>query len=247
MPVSTPPNMPQTGAAPPVPPTVLACWHTATTDASATTVLPDGCSDLILHLDAQGQAGWHISPLADAAIWVPGHAGELWRGYRLQPGTTIDASALLRSVQAIWKPARHGDRPHGGWHGLEAATETLVLEAIDLHTRLDPRAREALHALAHALTVGGAARALGVSERSLERLARRATGQPPRFWRGLARVRNAARQLGSAQPLAEIAADHGYADQAHFSRECLRWLGAPPSRLRQSPALLATVAQAGYG
>ena len=30
-------------------------------------------------------------------------------------------------------------------------------------------------------------------------------------------------------------------------RDCLRWLGATPSRLRQSPALLATLAQLGYG
>ena len=106
--------------------------------------------------------------------------------------------------------------------------------------------QEALHALAHIRTVGAAAQSLGVSERSLERLTQRATGQPPRFWRALARVRRAARDLATPQPLAEIAADHGYADQAHLSRDCLRWLGQTPAALRRSPEQLATVAQAGY-
>ncbi|AEG93229.1 helix-turn-helix domain-containing protein [Ramlibacter tataouinensis] len=88
---------------------------------------------------------------------------------------------------------------------------------------------------------------VGVSERSLERTTARATGQPPRYWRSLSRVRRAAMALRSPASLAEIAADHGYADQAHFSRECLRWLGQSPARLRASPRLLAVVAQSGYG
>ncbi|MNT43045.1 DNA-binding transcriptional regulator AraC [compost metagenome] len=126
------------------------------------------------------------------------------------------------------------------------APEALLLEAIDQHTRIDPRAQEALRSLAHCRTVGAAAHSLGVSERTLERLTQRATGQVPRFWRALARVRRAALALGTSQPLAEIAADHGYADQAHFSRDCLRWLGHTPASLRGTPQLLATVAQAGY-
>ncbi len=125
--------------------------------------------------------------------------------------------------------------------------EHQLLDAIDAHTQLAPRVQEALHTLAHAATVAAAARSLGVSERSLERLTRAATQQPPSYWRALARVRRAAQALGSGEALVGIAADHGYADQAHFSRDCLRWLGQSPSALRRSPGLLATVAQAGYG
>ncbi|MDP3227452.1 MAG: helix-turn-helix domain-containing protein [Acidovorax sp.] len=231
-----------------LPPTVLARWQFDTTDSSATTVLPDGCSDLILHIDACGQSSWHISALADAAMEVPGHAGEHWLGYRLLPGTSINTAALLQSVQTIWQQSqRRAALPSSRLTHDTAALEALVLETIDHHTRMDPRAQEALHALTHIRTVGAAARSLGVSERTLERLTQRATGQPPRFWRALARVRRAAQGLGTAQPLAEIAADHGYADQAHFSRDCLRWLGHTPAALRRSPPLLATVAQAGYG
>ena len=236
-------------ALPALPPTVLARWQFNTTDANPTTVLPDGCSDLILHIDARGQSDWHISPLADAAMVVPGRAGEQWLGFRLLPGTSIDAPALLRSAQAIWQQSlRRAGRPSPSLPGRDtAAPQALVLEAIERHTRMDPPAQEALSSLAHSRTVGAAAHSLGVSERTLERLTQRATGQAPRFWRALARVRQAALALGTAQPLAEIAADHGYADQAHFSRDCLRWLGYTPASLRGTPQLLATVAQAGYG
>ena len=236
--------------APPVlPPTVLARWQFDTTNARSTTVLPDGCSDLILHIDARGHSDWHISPLADAAMVVPGRAGEQWLGFRLVPGTRIDAPALLRSAQATWHQGQHrAGRPSSSLAGGgTTAQEALLLEAIDQHTRMDPRVQEALRSLAHCRTVVAAAHSLGVSERSLERLTQRATGQTPRFWRALARVRRAALALGTAQPLADIAADHGYADQAHFSRDCLRWLGQTPASLRGTPQLLATVAQAGYG
>lgn len=235
-------------ATPALPPTVLARWQFDTTDASPTTVLPDGCSDLILHVDACGLSSWHISPLADAAMQVPGCAGEQWLGYRLRPGTRVDTAVLLQSVQSIWQQGqRRAELPSSRLTHDTAALEALFLEAIDRNTHLDPRAQEALHALAYVRTVGAAAQSLGVSERSLERLTQRATGRPPRFWRALARVRRAAQNLGTAQPLAEIAADHGYADQAHFSRDCLRWLGQTPAALRRTPQGLATVAQAGYG
>ena len=236
--------------APPVlPATVLARWQFDTTDANPTTVLPDGCRDLIVHIDARGQFDWHISPLADAAMVVPGRAGEQWLGFRLVPGTRIDAPALLRSAQAIWQQRQHRAGLPSFSLSLRdnPALEAFLLEAIDQHPRMDPRAQEALCSLAHSCTVGAAAHSLGVSERSLERLTQRATGQAPRFWRALARVRRAALALGTTQPLAEIAADHGYADQAHFSRDCLRWLGQTPASLRGTPQLLATAAQAGYG
>lgn len=176
------------------PATVLARWQFTTADASATTVLPDGCSDLILHVSASGQPGCHVSALADAAMHVPGRTGEWWLGFRMQPGTTIDTGALLKSVHAIWT------RPCvvNGQGGLDAEQEVALLKAIDTHTRLDQCVQEALNTLAHARSVGNAAKSLGVSERSLERLTRRATAQPPRFWRGLARVRRAAQQLGTA-------------------------------------------------
>ncbi|MDO8903581.1 AraC family transcriptional regulator [Hydrogenophaga sp.] len=229
------------------PPAVLARWKFTGFDASVTTVLPDGCSDLILHVDARGRQGWHVSPLTDVVMEVAGGAGEWWLGYRMQPGTTIDAASLLNSAQAVWRQSGGLILACTDPFDEHADLEAALLAVIDAHARLDPRSQEALHALAHAPTVGKAAQSLGVSERSLERLTSRATGKPPRFWRALARVRRAARMLGAEQPLADIAAEHGYADQAHFSRDCLRWLGQSPASLRRSPHRLASLAEVGYG
>lgn len=218
-----------------LPGAVLERWRHHSAQAGQTTVLPDGCRDLILHVDACGAGRWMVSPLAQQAYGVEGLAAEDWLGYRLHPGTVLDEPALLHAVQRL---PLHGD---------PQSLEQRVLAALGDCARRDARLEEALAALAQAASVHAAARSLGVSERSLERFLSTGTGQPPRYWRALARVRCAARSLASSEPLAAIAADAGYADQAHFSRECHRWLGLTPARLRASPGLLATVHASGYG
>ncbi|MFO6419324.1 helix-turn-helix domain-containing protein [Hylemonella sp. W303a] len=245
-----------------LPTTVLARWQFTAVDDRSTTVLPDGCRDLILNVDALGRPQWHVSALTDATVDVPGHAGEHWLGYRLQPGALLNEDGLLRAMRSMRASghdglAQRGQRklssePWSGtsWHPpdwMNAELERRVLAALEEHTRLDPCVQEALHTLAHAHSVRHAVKALGVSQRGLERLTQQATARPPRFWLALARVRRAVRDLGTARPLAEIAADHGYADQAHFSRECRRWLGQSPSMLRRHPLGLMTATEAGYG
>lgn len=85
-------------------------------------------------------------------------------------------------------------------------------------------------------------RSVGLSERQLRRRFERAVGYGPAT---LARVLRFQKFLhranapgADAVPLARLAADAGYADQAHLARECRRLSGLPPS------ALLATGATA---
>ncbi|MCZ4495406.1 MAG: AraC family transcriptional regulator, partial [Conexibacter sp.] len=78
-----------------------------------------------------------------------------------------------------------------------------------------------------------ARRAAHLCVRQLRRRFVRAVGYWPAT---LARVQRFQRFLGHAQrtpgaSLARLAADAGYADQAHLARECRRLAGVPPSAL----------------
>ncbi|SFD63629.1 AraC family transcriptional regulator [Paracidovorax konjaci] len=230
---------------PALPACVLERWaHTEAPapGAAPTLVLPDGCRDLIVHLDERGRTRWMVSPLALQAYAVPASPGGSWLGFRLHPGAQMDDAALLQAARGLW----HAAARTGGHPGDRLAAEQAVLAALDDRVRRHAAVDEALAALRGAGSVAQAARALGTTPRTLERTVRAATGQPPRYWRELARVRRAARALAGGDALVAIAADHGYADQSHFGRACLHWLGATPARLREAPDLLATVQASGY-
>ncbi|THF63036.1 AraC family transcriptional regulator [Pseudothauera nasutitermitis] len=209
---------------------LLRAWGMEVRAACVEPVLPDGCRDLILRVDADGRPHWFVSPLADGVMRVSCVRGERYAGFRLHPATRIDERALLDA-------ARRADDD-------DPAT---ALRLLGEHARIDTRVAEALAALAEARGVAAACARLGVSERTLERLLRgRADARTPRFWHALARARRAARALDTTVPLAALAADHGYADQAHLSRELRRWFGRPPGRLRADPAFAAQIAEPGY-
>lgn len=213
----------------PLPPPVVAAWNFAPAEDGRSPVLPDGCRDLIVRLAPDGRPHWFVSELADTVAEVPCQAGEIFVGYRLHPAAALREAALLEAVR------KRAD--------LDPAT---VLALIDDHVRLDRRLAEALAGLAAADGVAAAGRLLGVSERSLERLAKENTGRSPAYWKNLARARRAAAALAGLESLAEIAAGEGYADQAHLCREFKKWFGISPSRFRDRPALLAQAAAAGY-
>ncbi len=75
------------------------------------------------------------------------------------------------------------------------------------------------------------ARLAGISERQLRRRLVAAIGYGPKMFERVTRFQHF-RRLASLTPgrgLASLAADAGYADQAHLSRECMKLSGNPPS------------------
>jgi len=212
-----------------LPSVVLDVWSHVAKSASRVVVLPDGCRDLILRIPPGSPPQWFVSSLDDTAYSVERRAGEFFAGYRLRPGAVIDETVLLALV---------GDR--------NDPDVTRTLSLLDDCVSLDARIVEALDSLSNASSVADATRQLGVSERSLERLVMMNTERTPSYWKNLARVRRAARALPGLEPLAAIAADHGYTDQAHLSRDFQRWFGTSPSLFRRSPDLHATVADSGF-
>lgn len=205
-------------------------WEARPETAGEASVLPDGCCDLIV-VTAPGQRPhWFVSELMTTAETVAYDAGIHMKGFRLRAGTRLDQARLLAAVADV------SPDDDAAVHAWLAAFGRLSMDVTDT-----------LAALAQTSSVAAGARQLGVTPRTLQRLIRRETGASPLFWQRLARVRQAARALGGVDPLADIAGDHGFADQAHFSRECRAWFGATPAALRRRPDLIAGLHAPAYG
>jgi len=87
--------------------------------------------------------------------------------------------------------------------------------------------------------VGAVARALGMSERHLHRLFLEQVGLSPsqfRRIRRLERVIDAMRRLPPDPPMAPLALDHGFFDQAHMNHELKDLTGMTPVALHRSVA-----------
>ncbi len=212
-----------------LPELALDLWRFTARERTTVRVAPDGCRDVIIVVPRAGAPVSFVSALADATETPGFAAGDRAVGVRLRPGAQVDERALA-------------DLLRGG----ERSDDEDLSSAIGAVVTLDGRVREALGCLREAPALATAHRLLGVSERSLERLLSQRTQRGPLFWRNLARARRCARALAGAAPLAHLAAEHGYADQAHMTRDLRRWFGAAPRRLREMPDFLSSLAAPAY-
>ncbi len=216
-------------------------------------VLPDGCPELVfnladpferLHPDRTERqpgvllAGQMLGPL----LIRPTGAIDLV-GVRFHPwGTLLLGTLPARDLVNRIVPDDAVPRIDG-LRGALAATpylaQRLGLLAERLATGLRTRAvtpPSALRAIGTG-TVGSvslAARLAGISPRHLERLSEAWVGLPPGQLVRLIRFQRALRSLRHrpATPLARLALECGYADQAHLTREIRRYSGMTPSAVR---------------
>lgn len=162
-----------------------------------------------------------VEPPAVRAIFgVP--ASELW-------ATTVGLDQLLGADADRWVARLH-DAP-------DAAARFAVLDRLLLrrladappsrHPDLD-RAWELLLASRGTLRVDALADALGASRRTVTSRFSDHLGIPPKLAARLIRVEAARRRLGTV-PLVRLAAEHGFADQAHMTREFRALTGRAPT------------------
>lgn len=203
---------------------ILARWVYRAKAPETAIVLPDGCRDLVLVHKPGEPPSTLLTELDSTPKLVRVVAGSVLTGLRLRPGASLRGD-FLRSM-------RHDE------------TLELICGGGDLSSivTVNPYLEEALQALAaERERTGRVSNHLGVSERTLHRLVYAGTGRPPKWWQRLARVRRTALALKAAsdpgRTVADIAYAHGFADQAHLSREVKHWFGMTPrSVMAQSRA-----------
>ena len=123
-----------------------------------------------------------------------------------------------------------------------ASDDAMIAGAVDLLRGASPRpdpVAEQVAGLVERITgdpamrrVADLADVAGMSERRLQRLFAEYVGVPPKWVMRRARLHEAAlhADAGAVVDWAALAADLGYADQAHLTRDFTATLGIPPSR-----------------
>jgi AraC-like DNA-binding protein len=205
---------------------VRCVWWSAR--AGAQRIVPDGCLDLIV---GEGQV-FVAGP--DTHAWQTEQApGTTLHGIRFRPGQAprvLGAAADELLNQRVDLADLWGHRGTLTTERLLSRPSSLVeVVAENLETGPD---RE-LDALIGALTTGVsrvsvAISHLSTSERQLRRRFTQAVGYGPATYLRVARFSRAVEQAGRTPNLASLAADAGYADQAHLSRDCRELTGITP-------------------
>lgn len=207
-------------------------------------ILPDACIDVV----AVGGRVVVAGP-ATRAVSTRFTPGDQVAGVRFRPGAAPPLIGVgapeIRDMEvpagALW--GRPGARlaARAAEATGAAARLGLLVDAVTSRLggalRIDPVATGLAAALAQgpAVPLPTVAREAGLSERQLRRRVEAAVGYPPRT---LARVLRFQRFLAAARSapagrrdLSRLAAESGYADQAHLTRESRRLAGLPPAAL----------------
>jgi AraC-like DNA-binding protein len=203
-------------------------------DGGAVHVLPDACVDVVWTRGRLMVAGPATGPDAAPATPGQGRCGVRFRVGAAGAALGLPASELLDEIvplEEIWGAAgrRLEDR-------VGLATRPLDALVAGIYDRIagarDDLVREAVFRLRGGEdSVERLARATAVSERQLRRRFERGVGYGPRTLRRVLRFQRFLGLAAGGGSLARLAADAGYADQAHLVRDCRRLAGATPSAL----------------
>lgn len=193
----------------------------------------DAGADLLLDLD--GRVAPLVSVTLARPLVGPMPAGSRVLGVRLRPGIApawlgSEAAALDGSVTPL-AAFRAGRGAPALGRGLDAGQAVAIVTAwlSDAIGRM-PRHREAREIIGEAWSAGVAVTAPRLSARHARRRCRAILAIGPKRLARVLRFQRAFRALASnpASAIADVAAAHDYADQAHFTRECSSFSGLTP-------------------
>ena len=163
---------------------------------------------------------------------------------RVVPAARLFGPRAERTRQAIMRAGADADAE------MVAHAEALLWSVLP---ELDPAAEQAATLVARITDdpvlrrVDQLSAASGMSARSLQRLFADYVGVGPKWVMRRARLHEAAARADSGEPIdwAGLAADLGYADQAHLTRDFTATIGVPPARYAHPEAPAGAAGPAG--
>jgi AraC-like DNA-binding protein len=215
---------------------VVCLWSGVAVQDGETLVLPDACCDLIWE---QGK-GAHVAGPDTGPVLASSAAGTVMFGVRFRPAAGGPALGLplseLRDQRVDLAELRPGDaRRLAG----TLDPKTAMTRIVDLAGRLvadgppDARMLRAAQLLYdHGARSAAVAAELELSARQFRRRCHETAGYGPKTLQRILRFRRFVSRIDAGdRDLATIAADAGYADQAHLTRECAELSGLTPAAL----------------
>lgn len=208
-------------------------WHQVSESDATQLVVPDACVDLIWGPEGLFVAGPDTGPMPRLMA-----AGDTFVGIRFKPGAVGDFFGVplqeLRDERVPLSalpglPIDESCAPQPKWR-LEAM-RSAVRSRLARSDSVEPATFAMVAALRAGRAVTEVAWDLGLSERQLHRRSVTAFGYAPKILQRIVRFQRALRLARAGVPLAEVAAESGYADQAHLSNDVKRLSGVPMSRL----------------
>lgn len=198
----------------------------------------DGCSGVLFNLGPpivlEGKsyaAGVIVLPVNTTARSITLTADTQLAGFRFNPGVSVgffgklvrcDAdtidSSLLQKLHVLQQCL-----VHTAGHN---ARIVLMYKWLQQHMRLakcPPHMfSQAVDLVEHVKEIGLVSKDLALSQRQLERQFKQLMGMTPKQWQRTIRVKNTLKALKDLPTidLAMLAAEQGYSDQAHMTREC---------------------------
>jgi AraC-like DNA-binding protein len=208
-------------------------------------VLPDACSDLIWE---QG-VGAYVAGPDTGPVTTATRPGTAFLGVRFRPaaggqvlGLPLNELRDQRVPLADLHLAADRDLPATLPPGTAAATLLDLAGALIADGTLDPAVSAAASLLRDpAARTEDIAERVGLSERQLRRRSQAAIGYGPKTLQRILRFQRFVRLIDAAaeaSDLAMFAAQTGYADQSHLTRECAALSGVTPTtlaRIRRIP------------
>ena len=190
-------------------------------------VLPDGCMDLIEMNDAVLIAG------PDTTAFLSDQHSPLATGIRFRPGALPRLLGVPAGELHNQRVALDAVRPELTGGSLMSRTARLLGREPNRETapwRL-AQLRHITQRFAGGASVQHVADEIGWSTRTLQRQCVAVYGYGPATLRRVLRFREAVRLLRSGHTVADAAAQVGYADQSHLSRQVRELAGVPAGRL----------------